>query len=120
MSFPDPIVIAYNSTAVSLPRVSSGPSSGAFKTADQTYGLSVQHAVAKRVRHTARVDLSKVAADPLQPATNRPYSMSSYIVMDVPLFGFTNAEVKLLVDSLTSFLTVSSGANVTKIIGGES
>jgi hypothetical protein len=61
-----------------------------------------------------------VAADPLATGYNKEYSMSTYLVIDHPPVGFTNTELKYVVDALAAFLTASSGANVTKILGGES
>jgi hypothetical protein len=46
--------------------------------------------------------------------------MAVYVVIDTPETGYTIAEQKQIVDGLTGYLTASSGANVTKIIGGES
>jgi hypothetical protein len=45
--------------------------------------------------------------------------MSVYLVIDIPTVGYTNAEQKYQVDALTAWLTASSGANVTKVLGGE-
>jgi len=46
--------------------------------------------------------------------------MSTYIVADVPTVGFTVAEQKQIVDALSTWLTATSGSNVTKLLGGES
>jgi hypothetical protein len=46
--------------------------------------------------------------------------MSAYIVADVPNTGFTITEQKQIIDSLTLWLTSTSGANTTKLLGGES
>jgi hypothetical protein len=46
--------------------------------------------------------------------------MSTYIVCDVPATGYTIAEQKDIVDALVKYLTASTGANVTKLLGGES
>lgn len=46
--------------------------------------------------------------------------MSAYLVVDTPITGFTVAEAKQIVDALTGYLTASSGAKVTNILGGES
>jgi hypothetical protein len=42
------------------------------------------------------------------------------MVVDVPVFGYTVAEAKVIVDGLVAYLTASSGARVTQILGGES
>jgi hypothetical protein len=45
--------------------------------------------------------------------------MSAYVVIDVPTTGYTIAEQKQIVDALTAYLTASSGAKVTQLLGGE-
>jgi len=119
MAFSDPQSVTINSVAVPLPRTSSGVNAGVFTKDDGTVKLSVGHALGKRTRHTVRIDSSKVAPDPLFPAQNTPYSMSCYIVVDVPNTGYTIAEQKQLVDALTAYLTASSGARTTQLLGGE-
>jgi Cu2+-containing amine oxidase len=66
------------------------------------------------------LDYSKIVADPLVPTQNQKVSMSTYLVIDHPLTGLTNAEIKQVVDGLTAYLTATSGAKVTSIVGGES
>jgi hypothetical protein len=46
--------------------------------------------------------------------------MSTYLVIGHPVTGLTNAEIKQVVDGLAAYLTASSGAKVTSVIGGES
>lgn len=119
MAFADPQSVTINAVANSLPRISSGPNNGAFQKDDATVKLSVAHAYNKRVRRTIRLDHKKIAADPLQPSTNTQFSMSCYIVIDAPVVGYTVAEQKQIVDGLTAYLTASSGARVTQLLGGE-
>jgi hypothetical protein len=45
--------------------------------------------------------------------------MSAYLVVDVPSTGYSVAEQKQIVDALTAYLTASSGAKVTQLLGGE-
>jgi hypothetical protein len=98
-----------------LPRVGAGMGIGRFSSTDRD--LIISHQYGKRARRTARIDLVKVAPDPLVPATNVPYSASTYIVIDEPLQGFTDAEIVLLVNSLIVWL--STGSNTSKLVGGE-
>jgi hypothetical protein len=63
---------------------------------------------------------TKTAADPLNPTTNKPYSMSVSVAVDLPPFGYSLAEAKVIVDGLVAYLTASSGARVTQLLGGES
>jgi len=66
-----------------------------------------------------RIDHSKVAADPFQASINAKYSMSTYVVIDVPPVGYTVAEAKQVVDGFIAQLTASSGALITQLIGNE-
>jgi hypothetical protein len=119
MAFADPQSVTINAVANSLPRTSTLGNSGVFTKDDGTVKLSVSHAYGKRNRRTIRLDFSKIAADPLISAQNIRYSMSTYIVVDVPVTGFTITEQKQIVDALTAYLTASSGARVTQLLGGE-
>lgn len=119
MAFADPQSVTINSVANSLPRVSSGVNVGAFSKDDATIKLGVSHQYGKRIRRTIRLDHQKYAADPLVSSTNVLRSMSAYIVVDVPLQGYTIAEQKQIVDGLTAYLTASTGARVTQLLGGE-
>lgn len=118
--FADPQSLTINAVANSLPRTSSGVNSGVFTKDDGNVKMSVTHFYGKRNRRQIRVDFRKVAADPLATGYNKEYSLSTYLVVDHPPVGFTNTEIKYVVDALAAFLTASSGANVTKILGGES
>jgi hypothetical protein len=118
--FTDPQSVTINTVANALPRTGVGSSSAVYTKDDGNVKLSVSHAYGKRTRRTARIDFRKTAADPMFPTQNTPYSMSAYIVADVPVVGFTISEQKQIIDGLTAWLTASTGANVTKLLGGES
>lgn len=120
MAFSDPQSITISGTANSLPRTGSGSASGTFVKDDGTVKLSVSHTYGKRTRRLIRVDHRKIAPDPLQPATNVPYTASVYMVVDAPSAGYSNAELKAIVDGFTAYLTASTGARVTQLLGGES
>jgi hypothetical protein len=45
--------------------------------------------------------------------------MSAYLVIDVPQTGYSATEAKQIVDGLTAFLTASTGANVSRVLGDE-
>lgn len=105
--------------ANSLPRTSSKDTSGTFTKDDGNVKLLVSSSYGKRIRRTARLDHQKVAPDPLFPAQNSPYSMSFYVVADVPVTGYTIVEQKQIVDALVLWLSASSGANITRLLGGE-
>lgn len=119
MAFADPQSVTIAAVANSLPRVSSGVNSGIFQKDDGNVKLTVSHAYGKRNRRTIRLDHRKIAADPLLGSVNINYSMSAYLVVDAPQTGYTVAQVKEIVDALTLYLTASSGAKVTQLLGGE-
>jgi hypothetical protein len=119
MGFADPQSVTINAVANSLPRTGQGPDTGVFTKDDGLVRLSVQHAYNKRTRRTIRLDLRKIAADPFTTGLNVEYNMFVYIVVDVPKVGFSIAEQKQLVDGLTAYLTASSGARTTQLLGGE-
>jgi hypothetical protein len=120
MAFADPQSITVNSVAISLPRTGLDPV-GSFASADGTMVETIAHTNSKnnRVRRQLRFDYSKIAADPLISAQNIKYSMSAYLVVDVPVTGFTVAEAKLLLDGMMTYLTASSGSKLTQFLGGE-
>lgn len=123
MAFADPQVVTINAVAQTLPRVSSGVNSGAFLKDDRNVKLSVAHTYGSgklgRTRRTMRLDHRKIAADPLISAQNIEYSMSVYIVTDLPPTGYTVAEAKQVIDGFAAYLTASSGAKITQLLGGE-
>lgn len=119
MALSDPQSVTINSVAVSLPRTSSDRDAGAFTSNDGTVKETVSHQYGKRNRHLFRIDHSKIAPDPLISSQNIKYSMSFYVVADVPVTGYTVAEQKQVVDGFIAQLNASSGALITKILGGE-
>ncbi len=119
MAFADPQTVTINAIANTLPRTSSGVDSGAFSKDDSTVKLSVSHQYGKRTRRVIRLDHSKIAADPLMASVNVRLSASVYLVADLPTTGYTVAEAKQIVDGLTAYLTASSGARTTQLLGGE-
>lgn len=120
MAFADPQSLTINAVAQTLPRTSTGNNESTYTKDDETVKLSIRHSYGKRVRRTVRVDFKKVAADPFLSGVNKEYGLSAYLVIDTPSVGFTNTEEKYVVDALAAYLTASSGANVTKVLGGES
>jgi hypothetical protein len=81
--------------------------------------MTVSHQYGKRTRRQIKLTGSKITADPLVPSQNTRSSMSVYLVADVPVNGYTVAEQKIVVDALVAYLTASTGARVTQLLGGE-
>jgi hypothetical protein len=120
MAYQDPLSITIDGTAHSLARTGFGPASGSFATGDGTVQITVSHAYGKRQRRLIKLTTSKVVSDPLVPDQNVRPSMSVHFVADTPANGYTVAEAKKIADGFVAFLAASTGANITKLLGGES
>lgn len=121
MALADPQSITIDGVANSLPRTGSGNDQGTFRKDDASIELLASHKMGSRVRHTVRLNHNKVAVDPLVTTVNRPYSMSCIVTVDVPNNqGYTLAETQKIITGFFSWFTASSGANLTKVLGGES
>jgi len=116
----DPQSVTINAVANSLPATARGVNTSQYTKDDGNVKLTFAHTYGKRTRRQVRLDFSKIAADPLISSQNIKYSMSAYLVVDLPVTGFTVTEAKYIVDALTAYLTASSGAKVTSLLGGES
>lgn len=120
MAFADPQTVTIDAVPQSLPRVSSGINSGVFQKDDTTLKLTVSHRyVGGRTRRMIRLDHSKIAADPLMASVNVRLRGSVWLAVDFPETGYTVAEAKSIVDALTAYLTDTSGARATQLLGGE-
>lgn len=120
MAFSDPLSVTINAVAQPLPRLGVGNNTAYYQKDDATVKLTASHTYAKRTRRVIRLDFNKIAADPLAPALNAKSSMAAYLVIDQPTSGFSNTEIKYVVDALTAALNASSGALLVKFIAGES
>ena len=120
MAFTDPQTVTINAVAQTLPRISSGSNSGSFQKDDGTVKLTVSHSYGKtRTRRVVRLDHSKIASDPLLAGVNVRAVGAVYLVTDFPITGYSIAEQKQIVDALTAYLTASTGARATQLLGGE-
>lgn len=119
MSFSDPLSVTINAVAVPLPKVSTGVNTSSYSKDDGTVKVTVAHTYGKRVRRTIRIDTSKIAPDPFVANLNMKVGSSVYIVVDSPLQGMSNTEMKLQVQTLTDLLSASSFAATLKLLGGE-
>lgn len=119
MAFADPQSVTVSGTAITLPRISSATNAGSFQSNDGNTRLSVSSTYGTRNRRVIRLDSTKVAADPLVSGANNYYSMSTYLVVDTPKVGYTVTEAKAVVDALVAYLSASTGAKVTQLLGGE-
>lgn len=121
MAFADPQKVKVDgATEVSLPRVDTGNFSSVYTSADGAINLKLSTANGRRKRHVARIDLSKVIASTINPSQNEEVSTSAYLVVDRPLSGYTNADLKKLVEGLVGFLSASTYSATEKLLGSES
>lgn len=115
----DPQSITISGTAIPLPRTSSGLNQGEYTSADGNVVETFKHTYGKRTRRTMHLRHSKIAPDPLISAQNIRHSSSVYFTVDLPDTGYTPAELKAVVDGMIAQLSASSGALITKMLGGE-
>lgn len=115
--FADPQSVTINAVATSLPRIGAGSDTGRFALADRTVNLAVSHSTGRRIQHRVRLDNSKIIVDPLSSTRNLPVSMSAYLVVDVPLVGYSVAEMGYQVTAVADWL--KAGTNTAKLLGNE-
>jgi len=119
MSFADPLSVTVNAVPISLPRVSTGVNTSTYSKDDGTVKVTSSHTYGKRVRRTLRLDTSKIAPDPFVTNLNTRVGSSVYIVVDSPVQGMSNTELKQQVQALTDLLSATSFAATLKLLGGE-
>lgn len=121
MAFADPQTIKPDgTTTVTLPRVDTGSFQSDYLSSDGLTELKIATTNGRRKRHSIRLNLKKVAASVLTPSQNEEVSSSVYLVVDRPLSGYTNEELRKAAEGLTTFLTASEGAALKKLLGSES
>lgn len=120
MAFTDPQSITISAVTTPLPRVFTDKSVSDYQSADGLIRLRASHANGKRTRRVLRLDHSKITSDPFIPAQNTKVSMSNYIVFDVPVAGYTNAEILANYVGFKALYTATSDALISKLLGGES
>ncbi len=116
--FSDPQTVTVSGVGKTLNRTGSTDSGGKFATADRSYQMSVAHSYGKRSRHTVRLQFDSLIANPLVAGQNVQNSITTYLVVDTPA-GFDTATAKAVVDGFLANLSATSGANLTKLLGGE-
>lgn len=121
MAYVDPQTVTINSVPQVMARTSMGLTNGVFRTSDGNHILEVTHQLtkAKRVRSTIKLTERKIATDPLISSQSIQYSTTASFTFDRPETGFTVAELKLVADGFFVWLTASSGAKVTQLLGQE-
>jgi len=118
MAYADPQSVTINAVANSMPRISTGTNNSVYQKDDGTLKLTVSHQLGARAKRQIRLDQSKIAPD-VFTSDNVRYNAAVWIVVDQPITGYTNAELKLIVDGFVAYLSASSWANITRLLGGE-
>lgn len=99
-----PQSITIDAVATDCHKVQEDKTSSLYASEDGTLTFRVSHQeTKKRTRRMMRLDQTVIAADPLT-AINSTQSAGAYLVIDEPLFGFTNAELIDLVEGLKARL----------------
>lgn len=115
--FTDPQSITVSGTPHSLPKVETGSRKGIYRKADGTWTLTISHKPdSKRVRSMYRVDQTAIVTDPVSSLNDSDF-LGIYIVIDRPIFGFTEAQVEAFRAGLIANLTT---ATFSKLFAQES
>lgn len=107
MALPDPTTLTVATVAKTLNRISTGNNQSIYRNDDGSIVLTVSHSYAKRTRSVVRVDFQKTGADPLFPSQNLTVTGATYVVLDRPKVGFTNAELVGYLEALADLLKVT-------------
>lgn len=103
-----PQTVTVNTVANTLNRIESEKTNSIYSTDDTTLKLKVSHQLTKtRSRHMCRLDQTIIATDPLT-SENDYQSASAYIVVDEPLYGFTDTQLGYLVTALKDWLSTAT------------
>jgi hypothetical protein len=120
MAFTDPLTIDIGAGSVTLPRVSTGANTSTYTSADGTVSVRADSNYARRTRRVLRLDTNKVTSDPFIPSQNQKVSMSTYVVFDLPVAGYTNAQAMDAFEGFSALYSASSNLLIAKLLGGES
>jgi hypothetical protein len=120
MAFADSQTVTINAVPITLKRVGMGISSGSFAKDDGLVKLAFSHSQKSgKTRSLVRLDHGKIAADPLLAGINVRAGLSVYTVVEVPATGYSLAEAKQVTDGYFAYMTASSGAVMTQLLGHE-
>jgi hypothetical protein len=117
MALADPTSLTIATVATPFARLSTEENKSVYKDATGNWKLTVSHLYNKRTRRSFRLDYTKTGANPLFPSQNETFSMSAYMVVDVPPVGFTATEQQNIVKAVADFLAVA--ANIDKFNQGQ-
>ena len=119
MALTDPQSLTISGTTYTLARHTPASGRTEYVNSDGTVKLVILQSTGKRKRSSVRVEITKVAADPLT-AVNSYVSQAVYIMFDRPVVGFSDAEIVSVMTGLNTALAASSNALATRVVQGES
>lgn len=102
----DPQTIA----STDCPCISRNDNRSIYQSADGILKLTVSHSPSgKRTRHLIRLDQTLIAEDPLS-AVNVSQQAAVYMVIDEPEFGFTDEQLKGMVNAIQAYVSADTFA----------
>lgn len=104
-------------TAKSLARIRSDGYAAEYSTSDGLYTAKISHQRGSRLRSEARIDLFTTYVDPSTGLTST-VSATAYVVLNRPIAGFTNTQLKGILFAICGFTGVA--ANADKLLALES
>lgn len=118
--FADP-TITINAVAQALKRTGMNQNSGTFATNDGTHKLTISQSSGSGYnQRLIRLDRVQTVANPLTTGEFLEAPDSVWLVSKTPKVGFlTIAQQKQLLDGYLAFLSASSGAALSSLLGGE-
>jgi hypothetical protein len=124
MALADPVVVTVATVAQSLPKTGTTEHGGSYTKDDGTIQVRINHIPAKnslgKTKRTAELSVTKISADPLNASVNVSKTFRFFFNAEEPAVGFSIAEKKDIVQAFITYWNASSGANLTKWLGGES
>lgn len=120
--FADPYIVTVNAVAQSMGRTSVGNNSAVYRKDDGLYRTTIQHQLGKSFnQRVIRLDRTTLVSDPFTTGSFLTTDESVWLVSKTPTGGLVSlAAQKQLVDGFLAKLTASSGADITKLLAGES
>lgn len=119
MALADPQTVTIDGTAYTVARMPfNEKGSSTFTDPTGLVDLVILQNKGRRSRSAIRIQRTVEATDPLT-AVKSSEQAAVYLMVDRPLLGFTNADLKKMVDALTAYTAASSGANLLKVLAGE-
>lgn len=116
MAFTDPQTITIDTVESTLNKIQSVGYSSEYATPDENLKLKISHQDSKKkTRRLVRLDVRKIAADPLT-AVNEYKDSGIYFVIEDPEFGFTSEELE---DYITGFIAWFTSANIQKLLANQ-